>query len=245
MSWRAYQFERFCQLTYLPFLIYVALKAPGYFGHLTYWTLSLHALYYTIDKSSPYTNQMIYALHGASFAGAVAVLIGYTFISIGGIYRFGSWLEWENAIGQRAGTVTHDRSFLELAAWKFYEHLWPVIAALIDVRLSRDSLKRAFEGAAKRRTTILAVGSYLVFGTVWEQVSKGTGKGSPLDVYMQPDGLSTTAILKQIGLENPNLPEDIFFTNAQKVCLIGGAFLAYSTFVTPLMQPLAKRSKKS
>ena len=71
-------------------------------------------------------------LHGASFAGAVAVFIGYSFISIGGMYRFGSWLAWENAVGARAGTVMHDRGFAELATQKAYEHLWPLIAALID-----------------------------------------------------------------------------------------------------------------
>lgn len=150
------------------------------------------------------------------------------------MYRFGSWLVWENAVGARAGTVSHDRGFGELAWQKGYEHLWPVIAALIDLKLSETALMKTFSGAPAKRTTLLAVGSYLIFGTVWEQVSKGVGKGSPLDVYVQPEGLSTTNIFKSLGMENPNLPEDLIFTNAQKLALIGGAFFMYWNFVAPL-----------
>ena len=201
-----------------------------------YWTLCLHCDYFTVDKSSPNATLATQVLHGASFAGAVAVFIGYSFISIGGMYRFGSWLAWENAVGARAGTVMHDRGFVELATQKAYEHLWPLIAVLIDTKLSEQHLIKAFAGAPSKRTTILAVGSYLVFGTVWEQVSKGVGKGSPLDVYVQPEGLTTTNILKNFGIDNPSLPEDLIFTNAQKVALIGGAFYMYWNYVQPLFK---------
>jgi len=234
MTASQYMFERLCLFTYLPFLMYTALTNPSYFMHLTYWTLCLHCVYFTVDKASPQATNAIYLLHGASFAGAIAVFIGYSFISIGGIYRFGSWLDWENAVGARAGTVTKGRGIVELSVQKFYEHGWPVIAALIDLRLSKASLTKVFYGAAPKRTTILAVGSYLVFGTIWEQTSKGVGKGSPLDVYVQPEGLATTPLLASLGVANPGLPEDFIFTNAQKVALIGGAFVMYWTFVTPL-----------
>ena len=35
MSYSAYLFERFCLFTYLPFIMYTALRSPGYFMHLT------------------------------------------------------------------------------------------------------------------------------------------------------------------------------------------------------------------
>jgi hypothetical protein len=216
-------------------------------AHHSYWTLCLHCVYFTVDKSSPNATTAIRLLHGASFSGAIAVFIGYSFISIGGMYRFGSWLLWENAVGARAGTVSHDRGFGELASQKAFEHLWPVIAALVDLKLSQTALVKAFAGAEAKRTTILAVGSYLVFGTVWEQVSKGVGKGSPLEVYVQPEGLRTTNILKSLGMDNPSLPEDLIFTNAQKLALIGGAFYMYWTHVAPLFkkgQPSYQASAK-
>ena len=31
----SYLFERFCLFTYLPFLMYTAIRNPGYFMHLT------------------------------------------------------------------------------------------------------------------------------------------------------------------------------------------------------------------
>jgi len=241
----AYTFERLCWLSYAPFLLYTAIRNPGYFCHLTYWTLTLHAVYFTVDKASPHASRAIYLLHGASFAGAIAVFIGYSFISIGGMYRFGSWLAWENAVGARAGTVHHNRGLTELVVQKAYEHVWPVAAALLDAHYSREHLMRVFAGARPLRTTLLAVGSYLAFGTVWEQVSKGTGKGSPLDVYVQPEGMSTSAILGLFGIEAPGLPEDLIFTNLQKVMLIGGALYMYWVVIVPLMKPGRKKGGKA
>ena len=67
-----YLFERFCWLTYTPIILYTAIKNPSYFGHLTYWTLTLHAAYFAVDKTSPHAKTAVYLLHGASFAGARA-----------------------------------------------------------------------------------------------------------------------------------------------------------------------------
>ena len=250
-----YLWERFCWLTYAPFVLYTAAVNPAYFGHLTYWTLTLHAVYFTVDKASPNATNAIYLLHGMSFAGAMAVFAGYTFISIGGTYRFGSWHTWENAVGARAGTVHHDRGLAELVVQKSYEHVWPVFASLLDVYFSREYLVKAFAGAPKLRTTLLSVASYLIFATVWEQMSKGQGKGSvrpwelqprlfhrpslrsprsnpassqPLDVYVQPQELATSSVLAKLGLPpQPSLPEDLIFTNAQKIALISVALTMY------------------
>ena len=92
-----------------------------------------------------------------SFVGAMAVFMGYTFISLGGIARFGSWLVWENAIGANLGTVQHDRKLTELAIKKFFEHAWPPIAAIVPVvTLSRTSAPAAV--GVSTATTIRTIG---------------------------------------------------------------------------------------
>ena len=53
---------------------------PGYYQHLTYWTLMLHTVYFTVDKESPDAKYAIYLLHGFSFCGAIAVFVGYALI---------------------------------------------------------------------------------------------------------------------------------------------------------------------
>ena len=234
MGVAGYWWERFCLLSFAPFLIWTATVNPAYFGHLTYWTLCVHAVYFTVDKASPHASTAVLVLHGLSFAGAMAILAGYTFISLGGLYRFGSWLAWENAVGARAGTVHHNRQFAELAFQKAYEHLWPVIAILVDARLSRDALAATLKGLPKLRTTVISVGSFLLYATIWEQTTKVSGKGTPLDVYVQPTELATSAILGKLGISAPDLPEDLIFTNAQKATLIAVAFAAYWKVIAPL-----------
>ena len=169
-----YWWERFCFATFAPYLVWIAATNPAYYGHLTYWTLALHAVYFTIDKASPHSATLTYLLHGMSFAGAIAIFIGYALISIGGTYRFGSWLTWENAVGAKAGTVHHDRGLNELAIQKAYEHVWPVFASVLDVYFSKSVLLPRYAGLPKKRTTLLAVGSFLAFGTVWELTDKAT-----------------------------------------------------------------------
>lgn len=85
------------------------LLEPTQFGFLTYWTLLLHFAYFTIDKASPHTNVAVRVLHGGSFAGAAAVLVGYALICIGGKLRFGTWYAWEKQIGTpvRLYEMTH------------------------------------------------------------------------------------------------------------------------------------------
>ena len=152
-----YLWERICWLSFIVPLFVTALRNPGYYGHLTYWTLALHSVYFTIDKESPQASTAIYLLQGASFVGAMAVFMGYTFISVGGMYRFGTWIEWENAVGKAAGTVTHDRSFAECAFFKSYEHLWPVFALVLDTYFSRDALKKTYAGKPPLRTMLLDI----------------------------------------------------------------------------------------
>ena len=46
------------------------------------------------------------------------------------------------------------------------------------------------------------------------------GKGSPLDVYVQPDALRTPALLAQMGIADPGgLPDDLIYTAVNKLML--------------------------
>ena len=245
MSAAGYWFERFCLFTYAPFVFYTALYKSDYFQHLTYWALTAHALYYTVDKASPQSSKLTALLHALSFMGSIAILFGYTCISVFGGLKFGSWLAWENAVGGRAGTVLHDRGWWECAPQKLYEHLWPLIASFIDLHYSKDSLAAHLKGARPVRTTIFAVLVFVVYGTTWEMVQKSKGKvGDPLDVYVQPDYLTTQSILNNVGISGDfsHLPKDLIFTNVQKVCMIATMVYLYWKYVTPLMADGKKKS---
>ena len=124
----------------------MALFRPGYYHHLTYWTLAVHATYFTVDKSSPNSKYLAWLLHGYSYMGAFCVMLAYTFISVCGGLHWGSWLVWENAVGAYAGTVHAPRGLGITLAQKTYEHYWPPLALAIDAMLSRDDLKRIFSG---------------------------------------------------------------------------------------------------
>ena len=243
-----YLWERICWLSFIVPLFVTALRNPGYYGHLTYWTLALHSVYFTIDKESPQASTAIYLLQGASFVGAMAVFMGYTFISVGGMYRFGTWIEWENAVGKAAGTVTHDRSFAECAFFKSYEHLWPVFALVLDTYFSRDALKKTYAGKPPLRTMLLGLGLYLGYGTAWEQYSKATkgAAGTALEVYQQPEEFRSSYVLEKLGLSalSADVPEEAVFVNAQKVMLISFAAIMYRIYVKPLILPVATTAAK-
>ena len=130
MSAAGYWFERFCFLMYSAHVLYSALTNPNLFGHLTYWSLCLQVVYFSIDKSSPTAATTVYFVQGTAIIGALAVMLGYTTMALGGIYRFGSYVTWENAIGARAGTVKHDRGLAELLASKFFEHSLSVCSSI-------------------------------------------------------------------------------------------------------------------
>ena len=53
MGSAGYVFERFVMLTYFVYIFWHALKNPKNYSFLTFWTLVLHVLYFSIDKASP------------------------------------------------------------------------------------------------------------------------------------------------------------------------------------------------
>jgi hypothetical protein len=220
-----------------------AMALAGYYQHLTYWTLLLHCIYFTVDKESPSARPAIYLLHGFAVCGAMAVFVGYAFISIcGGIY-FGSWLEWENAVGKHAGTVTAGRSLTTCTLQKGYEHVWPVIAVLLDARLSEDVLKRVYMGAGRWRNLCQAMCSFFILGSVWEAVAANKDGNNVLKVYQQPPSLSSASLLGRAGLSAEGLAEDLIFVTIQKVLLIGFAALVYTKTVWPLMASANDKAK--
>jgi len=227
-------FERLAWLSFAVPVFYMSLTNPGYFHHLTYWTLTLHAVYFAVDKTSPYGNAVKKLLHGASFCGAFSVFIGYTFISICGGAHHGSWLKWENAVGAHAGTVVGNRSLLACAAQKMYEHLWPVIAVVMDARLGREALTRAYAGMRPSLMLMMGMGSFFLLGSIWEATSAAK-KGNVLTVYQQPPYLTSSKLLDMVGVSAPGLAEDFIFVTTQKLLLIAGSIVAYMRIVAPLV----------
>jgi len=242
MPLAAYVWERLCLVSFAAPCAYVAFTAPGYYGHLTYWTLSLHIVYFAVDKASPYAKAAVYLLHGASFCGAMAVAMGYSFISIFGKIHHGSWVGWENAVALTAGTLPVDasgkvtRSFEFCLAQKLYEHAWPVLAVLVDTRLSGSVLRKVYAGAPPRLNMLLSMGLYLGFATVWEQAN-AAAHGDTLVVYQQPPWLKTDPLLARLGVGPAGLPDDFVFVITQKVCCISFAGWMYYSVITPLMAP--------
>ena len=137
-----------------------AIHTPVTYNFLTYWTLILHAVYFSIDKASPYAMPAIRLLHGCSLVGSVSVLCGYTFMSVAGALHFGSWHAWVAAISIASGLEPRplwpSASSQGVALEKGWEHLWPVIAHIVDGRCHRAALRRCHLGASRMLCTVRA-----------------------------------------------------------------------------------------
>ena len=129
MGSAGYVFERFVMLTYFVYIFWHALKNPKNYSFLTFWTLVLHVLYFSIDKASPVAGAATRLLHGMSFVAAVAVLAAYSQMAVAGSLYWGSFYEWERQIGLAIGVSVEPDLWMYLR--KAYEHIWPVLALLI------------------------------------------------------------------------------------------------------------------
>jgi len=246
-----YLFERaVCASFAIPCFI-TALQSPGMYTFLTYWTLLLHLVYFSIDKASPKSTLAVRLLHGFSFVGAAAVLVGYAVISVGGSMRFGTWLEWERHTGVQD---LSSHSFEYIALLKSWEHLWPMLVHLVDARLNRANLQRSYAGSRGSLNLVMALVSYLVFGSVWESLMVVDKGANTLIKYNQPMEWTTSKLLARAGvnmddvlaaLKVSSLPEDIIFSTGQKLMMLTVAYTTYSAVVLPLATAAKSKKKKA
>tara|TARA_B100000795_G_scaffold218037_1_gene172076 strand:+ start:140 stop:835 length:696 start_codon:yes stop_codon:yes gene_type:complete len=210
--------------------------ATNLYYHLTYWTLMVHVMYFSIDKSSPNSRLAAQVMQGMSFCGAFGVMLAYSFICVFGSQHWGSWLEWENAVGTYMGTIAAPRSLTALGAQKFFEHYWPPMALVLDARLSSVELRRIYAGAgwSRKRGFAVAMGTYFAYVTLWENVCTGFAKGDAITIYQQPPYLRTAHVLAKLGVPAVKLPEDLFFLTFQKAWCIVVTLLVWLKFVGPL-----------
>ena len=174
---------RFNFLSIGAWAFYQAMWSTNLYYHLTYWTLMVHVMYFSIDKSSPNSRLAAQVMQGMSFCGAFSVMLAYSFICVFGSQHFGSWLDWENALGAYMGTITAPRSLMALSVQKFFEHYWPPMALVLDARLCSAELRQIYAGWSKKRGFAVAMGAYFAYVTLWENVralpcvvSRGRGR---------------------------------------------------------------------
>ena len=234
-------------LTIGAWAFYQAMWSTNLYYHLTYWTLMVHVMYFSIDKSSTNSRLAAQVMQGMSFCGAFGVMLAYSFICVFGSLHWGSWLEWENALGAYMGTITSPRSLTALGAQKFFEHFWPPMALLLDARLSRKELERIYAGWSKKRGFAVAMGTYFAYVTLWENVCTGFSKGDAITIYQQPPYLRTAHVLAKLGIPATALPEDLFFLTFQKAWVIVVTLAVWRRVVGPLFgatgEPAASTAK--
>ena len=225
MGKAGYVFERFAMLTYFSYILWNALEPAQNFQFLTFWTLLLHVLFFSVDKASPLAGAATRLLHGMSFVAAVAVLTAYSQMALAGSLFWGSFYEWEVQIGLAVGKAAAP-GWWDLHLRKAYEHVWPVVALLIDARLNRVELQRCYRGTSRVFRTTLAVCCYLVLGVVWEQTCQSNDGVDVLTHYALPPWLASARLLEPLGIDVTGLAPGAVFSNAQKVVMLLSAAVA-------------------
>ena len=221
MGSAGYVFERFVMLTYFAYIFWNALENPKNYGFLTFWTLLLHVLYFSVDKGSPIAGATTRLLHGMSLVAAVAVLAAYSQMAVAGSLYWGSFYEWERQIGLAVGKSAAP-SWWDLHLRKAYEHIWPVLALLIDARLNRAELQRCYRGCSRAFRTATAIGCYLVLGDFFAH-------------YALPPWFASARLLAPLGIDATGLAPDAVFSNGQKVIMLLVAAVAHWRVAGPLI----------
>jgi hypothetical protein len=236
MGSAGYMFERFVMLTYFAYIFWHALKNPKNYSFLTFWTLLVHILYFSIDKASPVAGAATRLLHGMSFVAAVAVLAAYSQMAVAGSLYWGSFYEWERQIGQAIGASIEPDWWMYLYLRKAYEHIWPVLALLIDARLNRAELQRCYRGCSRAFRTALALGGYLALGVTWEQTCQSKDSGADFFAhYALPPWFASARLLAPLGIDATGLAPDAVFSNGQKVIMLLVAAAAHWRIAGPLI----------
>ena len=235
MGSAGYVFERFVMLTYFAYIFWNALENPKNYGFLTFWTLLLHVLYFSVDKGSPIAGATTRLLHGMSLVAAVAVLAAYSQMAVAGSLYWGSFYEWERQIGLAVGKSAAP-SWWDLHLRKAYEHIWPVLALLIDARLNRAELQRCYRGCSRAFRTATAIGCYLVLGVAWEQTCQSKDSGGDFFAhYALPPWFASARLLAPLGIDATGLAPDAVFSNGQKVIMLLVAAVAHWRVAGPLI----------
>ena len=235
MGGAGYVFERFVMLTYFSYTFWNALENPKNYSFLTFWTLLLHLLYFSIDKASPKVGTATRLLHGMSLVAAVAVLAAYSQMAVAGSLYWGSFYEWERQVGLAVGKSATP-GWWDMHLRKAYEHIWPVLALLIDARLNRADLQRCYRGCSRTFRTALATGCYLVLGLTWEQTCQSKDSGQDFFAhYALPPWFASARLLAPLGIDATGLAPDAVFSNGQKVIMLLVAAVAHWRVAGPLI----------
>ena len=232
-----YAFERFMMLTYFAYIFWNALENPKNYTFLTFWTLLLHVLYFSVDKASPFAGAATRLLHGMSLVAAVAVLAAYSQMAVAGSLYWGSFYDWERQIGLMMGKSAAP-SWWELHLLKAYEHIWPVLALLIDARLNRAELQRCYRGCSRAFRTGLGLGCYLILGVAWEQTCQSKdSSGDFFAHYALPPWFASARLLAPLGIDATTigLAPDAVFSNGQKVIMLLVAAVVHWRVAGPLI----------
>lgn len=247
-----YLYERACFLSFFAPLVLMTHESPNYMGALTSCMLGLHCVYFSVDKASPHAHAAVQLLHCTSFAGAMCILFGYACLSLGGTYRYGNWLAWENAIGE----APHGISTLVLS--KAYMVVWPALAHLFDSCANRVALQRAYAKTTRPFGTMaFGICAYVALAVAsWQAyIGENDEAFSILTTYKQPEAFSSKSILGYIfdGVEAGSGPpatidasalgiaDDTIFAVGLGCVTISFAVMMMYAYVRPLMPDVGSR----
>eukprot|EP00618_Florenciella_parvula_P032603 CAMPEP_0119540066 /NCGR_PEP_ID=MMETSP1344-20130328/52050_1 /TAXON_ID=236787 /ORGANISM="Florenciella parvula, Strain CCMP2471" /LENGTH=345 /DNA_ID=CAMNT_0007583655 /DNA_START=43 /DNA_END=1081 /DNA_ORIENTATION=- len=184
LSTLAFAWERACMVIYGGWVFGNALNHPKKFLTLTYWTMCLYVMYFTIDKASPHATVLTPLLHGVAFTGSISVMVGYAVMAFFGAAHHGSWYAWEAAMS-KLNNLPH-RTFGEKLAANLFVHAWPVVAVAVDLWLSWEPLSNIYAQVAHRNAATgwavsiwFSVG-FFCFGQTWQKLTfkaRGAGNG--------------------------------------------------------------------
>lgn len=201
------RWERFCFVVFAVPCFWRAISLPTTYTVLTNWTLALHAVYFSVCKSSAHSTPLVRLLHGMSWGGCIAVVVGYTFLMAFGVPAHGgSWYTWEIEMDKLSMPGQPPWPFWTKLTTNLYQHAWPVVALSVDLALSKSQLRGAYASAGALSRAWFIFGGYFVFGSVWQHFC-AKGELSALDRYAMPRWLHSAELLgyatERLGVTAP------------------------------------------
>lgn len=182
--------------------------------YLTIWTLFLHVFYFAhVDLSNSRLDALVGIVHPLSFTAAVAVFVGFCFVSI----LYGG--------GMPRDMVPRRISDAEYSAFLAWHHSTPVWIHAVDCRLNAEHFRRIYAGGGLWLVSF-GLCCYFVFGQIYEWAIPNT-----VETYAAPKAfwypaahavarrlrLGTKEDLKQGRLTAFGLREEFLFSWAVKL----------------------------